>query len=79
MMIRTLNMSNNKITELPLSMRHMKDLAMLNVDHNPLLMPPTHVRGIVADSDTQTHRRTDTQTHRHTDTQTHNLHLTHDR
>ncbi len=39
----TLNLSDNQITELPLSLRDMASLQVLNLDNNPLLLPPAHV------------------------------------
>ena len=42
--VKRFTMSDNNITELPLSMRNMKKLEDLNIDNNPLILPPAHVR-----------------------------------
>jgi Leucine-rich repeat (LRR) protein len=41
--LTTLNLSDNKVTELPLSLRDMSSLQNLTLDNNPLLVPPAHV------------------------------------
>lgn len=41
--LTTLNLADNRIRELPLSMRSMSSLQNLILDNNPLMLPPAHV------------------------------------
>ena len=41
--LQTLDISNNRIKEIPLEFRHMEGLEVLHLDNNPLETPPAYV------------------------------------